>query len=153
VLKFTYSKNNQISMSSPENQTHHKNGSSSSGLFVLFFIFLIGIGAFATNPSSAQHKLILKDKMRELLNTEMEKLKPENESEFSQLGITFGAALGGMIVDKFIDQSVRVDDYYLFSITNVYYEGKKNPVGMGVFGKVILHPDFDKMVKNSLSKN
>ena len=140
-------------MSSPLNQTNHKNGSSSSGLFVLFFILLIGIGAFATNPSSAQHKLILKDKMRELLNTEIEKLKPENESKFSQLGITFGAALGGLIVDKFIDQSVRVDDYYLFSITHVYYEGKKNPVGVGIFGKVILHPDFDKMVKNGLLKN
>lgn len=153
VLKFTYSIKIQRFMSSNLNQSYHKNGSSSSGLFVLFFILLVAIGAFATNPSAAEHKLILKDKMRELLNTEMDKLKSENNNEFSQLGATFGAALGGMIVDKFIDQSVRVDDYYLFSITQVYYEGKKNPVGMGIFGKVILHPDIEKMVKNGLPKN
>jgi hypothetical protein len=140
-------------MASHSNPTHYKSGSSSSGLLVLFFILLVGIGAFATNPSSAEHKLILKDKMRELLNTEMDKLKSENDNEFSQLGVTFGAALGGMIVDKFIDESVRVDDYYLFSITNVYYEGKKNPVGLGIFGKVILHPDIDKIVKNGLPQN
>lgn len=140
-------------MASHSNPTHYKSGSSSSGLLVLFFILLVGIGAFATNPSSAEHKLILKDKMRELLNTEMDKLKSENDNEFSQLGVTFGAALGGMIVDKFIDESVRVDDYYLFSITNVYYEGKKNPVGLGIFGKVILHPDIDKVVKNGLPQN
>lgn len=140
-------------MASHSNPTHYKSGSSSSGLLVLLFILLVGIGAFATNPSSAEHKLILKDKMRELLNTEMDKLKSENDNEFSQLGVTFGAALGGMIVDKFIDESVRVDDYYLFSITNIYYEGKKNPVGLGIFGKVILHPDIDKVVKNGLPQN
>lgn len=140
-------------MASHSNPTYYKSGSSSSGLLVLLFILLVGIGAFATNPSSAEHKLILKDKMRELLNTEMDKLKSENDNEFSQLGVTFGAALGGMIVDKFIDESVRVDDYYLFSITNIYYEGKKNPVGLGIFGKVILHPDIDKVVKNGLPQN
>lgn len=140
-------------MSTNVNQNYHKNGSISSGLFVLFFILLVGIGAFATNPSLAEHKLILKDKMRELLNAEMDKIKVENDNEFSQLGVTFGAALGGMIVDKFIDQSVRVDDYYLFSITNVYYEGKKNPVGLGIFGKVILYPDIDNVVKNGLPQN
>jgi hypothetical protein len=153
VLKFTLSYYFQFKMASNYNQSYRNNGSSSSGLFVLFFILLVAIGAFATNPSAAEHKLILKDKMRELLNTEMDKLKSENDNEFSQLGVTFGAALGGMIVDKFIDQNVRVDDYYLFSITNVYYEGKKNPVGMGIFGKVILHPDIDKVVKNGLPQN
>ena len=153
VLKFTLSYYFQFKMTSNYNQSYRNNGSSSSGLFVLFFILLVAIGAFTTNPSAAEHKLILKDKMRELLNTEMDKLKSENDNEFSQLGVTFGAALGGMIVDKFIDQNVRVDDYYLFSITNVYYEGKKNPVGMGIFGKVILHPDIDKVVKNGLPQN
>lgn len=153
VLKFTLSYYLQFKMASNFNHSYRNNGSSSSGLFVLFFIVLVGIGAFATNPSSVEHKLILKDKMRELLNAEMDKIKVGNDNEFSQLGVTFGAALGGMIVDKFIDQSVKVDDYYLFSITNVYYEGKKNPVGLGIFGKVILHPDIDNVIKNDLPKN
>jgi hypothetical protein len=115
------------------------------------------IGAFATNPSSVEHKLILKDKMRQFLNTEMDKLSNENDNEFAQLGATIGATLGasfgGVLTDKFIEDHVVIDDYYLFSVTNVNYDGKKNPIGLGVFGKVILHPDIEKMVKNGLPQN
>jgi len=150
VIKFTYSKIQHPYMASESLPTYHKKGPNSSGTFFLFFILLLCIGAFATNPSSAEHKLILKDKMRLFLNTEMDKLKTDNDNEYAQLGAAFGAALGAAFTDKFIDNNVQVDDYYLFSVTNVFYEGKKNSVGLGIFGKVILHPDIEKMVKNGL---
>lgn len=91
--------------------------------------------------------------MRQLLNSEIDKLKSENDNEFDQLGATFGAAIGAAFTDKFVDENVVVDDYYLFSITKVRYKGKSNIVGLGVFGKVILHPDMEKTVKNSLPQN
>ena len=143
----------QFIMASNYHQTYHKKGSSSSGSFFLFFILLVCIGAFATNPTSVEHKLILKDKMREYLNAEIDKMQIENDNKFAALGASLGAAFGGVIADKFIDDNVVVDDYYLFSITNVNYDGKKNPVGVGVFGKVILHPDIEKMLKNGLPQN
>jgi hypothetical protein len=111
------------------------------------------LGAFATNPTSVEHKLILKDKMREYLNTEIDKMQLENDNKFAALGASLGAAFGGIIVDKFIDENVVVDDYYLFSITNVRWEGKIKMVGLGIFGKVILHPDIDKKLKEGLTKN
>jgi hypothetical protein len=140
-------------MVSDTNQTHAKKGSSSSGLFVLFFVVLVCLGAFATNPTSVEHKLILKDKMREYLNTEIDKMQLENDNKFAALGASLGAAFGGVIADKFIDENVVVDDYYLFSITNVRWEGKIKMVGVGIFGKVILHPDIDKKMKEGLTKN
>jgi hypothetical protein len=140
-------------MVSNMNQTYAKKGSSSSGLFFFLFIVLVCLGAFATNPTSVEHKLILKDKMREYLNTELDKMQLENDNKFAALGASLGAAFGGIIVDKFIDESVVVDDYYLFSITNVRWEGKINMVGVGIFGKVILHPDIDKKLKEGLTKN
>jgi hypothetical protein len=140
-------------MVSDTNQTHAKKGSSSSGLFILFFIVLVCLGAFATNPTSVEHKLILKDKMREYLNTEIDKMQLENDNKFAALGASLGAAFGGVIADKFIDENVVVDDYYLFSITNVRWEGKIKMVGVGIFGKVILHPDIDKKMKEGLTKN
>jgi hypothetical protein len=140
-------------MVSDTNQTYAKKGSSSSGLFFLFFIVLVCLGAFATNPTSVEHKLILKDKMREYLNTEIDKMQLENDNKFAQLGASLGAAFGGVIADKFIDEKVVVDDYYLFSITNVRWEGKIKMVGVGLFGKVILHPDIDKKLKEGLPKN
>lgn len=140
-------------MVSNMNQTYAKKGSSSSGLFFFLFIVLVCLGAFATNPTSVEHKLILKDKMREYLNTELDEMQLENDNKFAALGASLGAAFGGIIVDKFIDESVVVDDYYLFSITNVRWEGKINMVGVGIFGKVILHPDIDKKLKEGLTKN
>lgn len=144
---------NGLSMVSNTNQTYAKKESSSSGLYFLFFITLVCLGAFATNPTSVEHKLILKDKMREYLNTEIDKLQLENDNKLAQLGASLGAAFGGVIVDKFIDENVVVDDYYLFSITNVRWEGKIKMVGVGIFGKVILHPDIDKKLKEGLPKN
>lgn len=140
-------------MASNTNHTYAKKGSSSSGLFIFFFIVLVCLGAFATNPTSVEHKLILKDKMREYLNTEIDKMQLENDNKFAQLGASLGAAFGGVIVDKFIDENVVVDDYYLFSITNVRWEGKIKMLGVGIFGKVILHPDIDKKLKEGLPKN
>ena len=140
-------------MVSNTNQTYAKKGSSSSGLFFLFFIVLVCLGAFVTNPTSVEHKLILKDKMREYLNTEIDKMQLENDNKFAALGASLGAAFGGIIVDKFIDENVVIDDYYLFSITNVRWEGKIKMVGVGIFGKVILHPDIDKKLKEGLTKN
>lgn len=144
---------NGLSMVSNTNQIYARKGSSSSGLFFLFFIILVCLGAFATNPTSVEHKLILKDKMREYLNTEIDKIQLDNDNKFAQLGASLGAAFGGVIVDKFIDENVVVDDYYLFSITNVRWEGKIKMVGVGIFGKVILHPDIDKKLKEGLPKN
>ncbi len=153
VLKFTKSTKIRFNMVSNSNQTYPKKGASSSGLFVLFFIVLVCLGAFATNPTSVEHKLILKDKMREYLNTEIDKMQLENDNKFAALGASLGAAFGGIIVDKFIDENVVVDDYYLFSITNVRWDGKIKMVGVGIFGKVILHPDIDKKLKEGLTKN
>lgn len=144
---------NGLSMVSNTNQIYARKGSSSSGLFFLFFIILVCLGAFAMNPTSVEHKLILKDKMREYLNTEIDKIQLDNDNKFAQLGASLGAAFGGVIVDKFIDENVVVDDYYLFSITNVRWEGKIKMVGVGIFGKVILHPDIDKKLKEGLPKN
>jgi len=140
-------------MNSTSKQRHESSGPGSSRNLYLIFLLLLCIGAFATNPSSAEHKLILKDKMRQLLNSEINKLKSENDNEFAQLGATLGAAIGGAFTDKFVEENVIVDDYYLFSITKVRYEGKSNIVGLGIFGKVILHPDMEKTVKNGLPQN
>jgi hypothetical protein len=140
-------------MNSTSKQSHESSGPGSSRNLYLIFLLLLCIGAFATNPSSAEHKLILKDKMRQLLNSEINKLKNENDNEFAQLGATLGAAIGGAFTDKFVEENVIVDDYYLFSITKVRYEGKRNIVGLGIFGKVILHPDMEKTLKNGLPQN
>ena len=82
-------------MVSNTNQTYDKKGSSLSGLFFLFFIVLVGLGAFATNPTLAEHKLILKDKMREYLNTEIDKMQVGNDNKFAALGASLGAAFWG----------------------------------------------------------
>jgi hypothetical protein len=91
--------------------------------------------------------------MREYLNTEIDKIQVENDNKFAALGASLGAAFGGIIADKFIDEKVVVYDYYLFSITNVRWDGKIKMVGVGILGKVILHPDIDKKMKEGLLKN
>jgi hypothetical protein len=140
-------------MNSTVKQRQDVSGAGSTRNLFLFFLLILCIGAFATNPSSAEHKLILKDKMRQFMNAEIDKLKSENDNEFDQLGATFGAAIGGAFTDKFVDENVVVDDYYLFSITNVRLDGKIKMVGVGIFGKVILHPDIENKLKDGLPKN
>lgn len=58
--------------------------------------------------------------------------------DWEVVGSALGYSLGMSLVEKMVAKLVVVDNYVLFSITNIQYQGKKKAVGIGAFGNVFI---------------
>ncbi|KRB59850.1 hypothetical protein ASD98_01650 [Flavobacterium sp. Root186] len=61
-----------------------------------------------------------------------------------KLGILFGSSLA----EKLIENSVTRDNYILFSITKITWQGKSKSIGYGLFGNVFLSEKVNKAFNN-----
>jgi hypothetical protein len=53
---------------------------------------------------------------------------------------------GKKLLSEFIDTNVTVDNYYLFSIPKVNWDGNSYPIGVGAFGKVYITKHLNRDV-------
>jgi hypothetical protein len=82
-------------------------------------ILLIGlVAAYFTNPDETIHRESLKLKSKELS------------------------------VKRIRQKDVTIDDYKLFSLSNITVEGKKKLVGIGAFGRVWYFGDLKEKIRN-----
>lgn len=86
----------------------------------------------ATNPSKSDHV----EKVRISLKTAFNKsISKKVENSFA---IGIGAYLSDQIVDTFIERSVSVDNFFLFSRTHFRYLDKDIIIGYGCLGNVFI---------------
>lgn len=101
---------------------------SKKRIFSLLAFVLILVAIF-TNPTKEEHQAAVKVKATQLVSDQLG--SKENDL------LAFGMQLfGNNIVDEFCDRVVFVDDYYLFSLTKIKWEGKENIVAFGAFHKI-----------------
>lgn len=86
----------------------------------IIVLIIVLAGAYFTNPADSTHRKSLKETIKEL------RLK------------------------KIRDKSVKVDDYFLFSLTKANVNGEEKIVGIGAFGKVWY---FDNLLKPGSNKD
>lgn len=109
---------------------------SKTRIFALVTVALMLV-AIATNPSQAKHEQAIKDKAQEILKNQ---LNYEHEDAF-QLGMTL---FGDRIVERFVESNVVIENYYLFSITKIRWQGEETLIGGGAFTKVWLSERLDE---------
>ena len=80
-------------------------------------------------PKKTQHTEALTDMVTSLINESVE------DDEFLT---ALSALFSGSISKLVINNSVEVDDYFLFSVGKFEYEGKSNVVSVGVLGHVFI---------------
>lgn len=105
----------------------------------IFALVLIGImiGAILTNPKKEEFESAVKDKAKSLLKSQ---LKYENQDAI-ELGM---ALFGDRVVQEFVQNNVIIENYYLFSLVKIRWQGEDTPIGGGAFKKVWLSPEIDK---------
>jgi hypothetical protein len=106
---------------------------------------LISIIFFTTNPSSAEHKDAVKEKVRTL-----EKSSSDNEYE------KFAKQIQETVKMNIIENSIIRENYFLFSLTkcsNFYFDNDKfehTYFGLGILDKVYLSEDYIELIKENL---
>lgn len=98
-----------------------------------FFIVLILIifVAILTNPSTTEHKEAVKLRFNKNV---LQSVSHNDSNGFEQLGRLLGTSIAG----NFIENSVSRDNYLVFSITVLTWDGKSKNVGYGLFGNVFI---------------
>lgn len=109
---------------------------SKTRIFALV-LFGIMIAAILTNPKKDELEGAVKDKATSLL---VQQLKYENQDAV-QLGMSL---FGDRIVREFVQNNVVIENYYLFSMVKIRWQGQDTPIGGGAFKTVWLSPEIDK---------
>lgn len=123
------------------NQMKNKRKRNRSGFF-LAAIAVILLVAYLTNPGEELHKEKLKIKLTDVLEEAM----LERQDNL----IIFGAweMAGGKMVEAFTENYVSVDNYFIFSLTRLHWDGVSYIVGVGGFRQVYI----TKRLNNELAE-
>ena len=114
---------------------------------VLFLIVLLGLAVigYLTNPTEAMH--------REAAQEMLEKI---SENILSDYGIdprilsTLGVDFQGKLVEELITNHISRDNYYVFSLTKVHWEGLNQVIGLGFLNKVYISNQVDDIIKKEV---
>lgn len=109
---------------------------SKTRIFALF-LFGIMVAAILTNPKRKQFETAIEEKAKSLL---VKQLKYDNQDAV-QLGMSL---FGNRIVKEFVQNNVVIENYYLFSVVKIKWQGQNSPIGGGAFKTVWLSPEIDK---------
>ncbi len=106
------------------------------GHYIFFGVLFVILIAVLTNPKIDQHKDAVKLKL----------------NSFSQKnGGLITSLFVGTIGSPMIDNMVTCDNYLIFSITKVNYNGTSKSIGFGIFGSVYLSKEIEKGIEKNFS--
>lgn len=107
-------------------------------------VILLLVIAFFTNPKPDFHKTDLKHRVYKELNIDtLQQEKPDNLFDYIT---NFTNNIGKSMVDKTVDNTVQVEDYYFFSLTKVTYQGQTKTIGMGAFNQLFLFVNLKEVI-------
>ncbi len=117
---------------------------SQISLIVIGFIL---VALMATNPSTAEHKETVKEKVSAAFEN-----NNSDGNAFQKLGEQLGLSIGMVIIDKMIKR----ENYILFSLTKSTYldnDEKTKIVGLGIFGKVYLSEKLNSEITEKIDRS
>lgn len=105
----------------------------------IFAFVLIGImlAAVLSNPTKETLEQAVQQKAKDI----MEKQLDYKNQDAIQLGMSL---FGDKVVREFVQNNVIVENYYLFSLVKIRWQGQDTPIGGGAFKSVWLSPEVDK---------
>src|SRR5690349_12099517 len=99
-------------------------------------IVVILFAAIFTNPNQERHKEVVKTKLNEYVRKSTHDALDKDGG--SALGEGIASLVYGSLIDQIVNNSISTDNYVVFSITNITFNGETKPIGFGVFGNVFL---------------
>ena len=107
-----------------------KRGCQTPLIIGLAIIVAILLALFLTCPDRASHEDMVKDSMKETVNKTYSKSNGEDPFK------AFGQVLATGIINTAVGQMLTVDNYGIFSIGKIHFNGKTKVVSIGILGHV-----------------
>ncbi len=117
----------------------------SKGCLFLVILVTVSVGAYLTNPTEKMHQAAAKEKFVQLADNLLSDYGIE-KSLIARLGID----LSGQFVDDFIESHITADNYFLFSITRINWDGRSQIIGAGAFRRVYISNQIDDVLKREV---
>lgn len=54
---------------------------------------------------------------------------------------------GNTLIDQFLENHIKVENYYLFSLTKIQWDNQEQVIGGGAFKQIWLSPKIDEKAK------
>ena len=115
-------------------------------IITFFGIVGIAIVLILTNPDRAKHSMAVKEILTKEFNKAMTDELQKSKNNSRQLTAGIGLFLGSTLIDKIVDGYIDCENFYLFSLTKINYEGSDKTIGFGILGKVYIS---DKLKENT----
>jgi hypothetical protein len=118
-------------------------------------IGVVFIVLLASNPGLDDHRAAVTAKINKLMQHEVNK-DTSDTGILGEAGKQFGLMLGGVVVNKVVEQMVERKNFLLFSLTTFEYDGKEKIIGVGLLGNVFISKEIDNQfedVKNGMNGN
>ena len=109
------------------------------GTFVFCLVVAILVIMIQTNPREEAHRKAVSDY---IVRGTQEKISNDGDI----LGF-ISKAMATAISNKFLEHTLVVDNYAIFSCASISYMGKSKKVSTGIFGKVFLTKEFLELLK------
>lgn len=109
---------------------------SKTRIFALIMVAFMLI-CILTNPSKEQFEDAINKKATTLIKQQLQ----YEDNAAIDLAMTL---FGNKVVDRFIDNNVKIKNYYLFTTVSIQWEGKVTPIGGGALKTVWLSPKIDE---------
>jgi len=119
----------------------------------LAIIGLIILAAVLSNPDQDRHKEVVKNKLITYLQKSYNQGQPAPKDEWEEGGQALGIMLGGMIIEKVLDNFMSTDNYVVFSTTKITWDGEARIIGIGAFGNVFITKELEESLEKGLLEN
>ncbi len=123
-----------------------KKRNRAGGIFLVIFVVSLLI-AYFTNPKEEVHKEMLKTRLMEVLDETM------LERQDDVIAYSAWKLAGRQMVETFADHYISVDNYFLFSLTRLHWDGESYITGIGGFGEVYITKRLNSELAEKMIKN
>lgn len=113
---------------------------------LIVIVVLIIFVAVLTNPTQDEHREAVKNRLMAVLQKEIK----NSSTNANEVGQAVGVMLGGLIANGLINNLISADNYVLFSITKMTWEGEERLLGIGAFGNVFFFNQFDETMPEGM---
>lgn len=116
-------------------------------IYIVISAIIIGV-LFITNPNEINHKDAVKSKLKSLFSEKMVNDIAKDENPFSKIGNGLSLLIGDAFIDKITEESIRRENYFLFSLTKSEFGNQEKIIGFGVLGNIFLSDKMDEIYKS-----